>query len=197
MTQKNKRTLNAEELEKLYDVAENDRDYILMKVTAKHGLRNSEAISLQPKHIQIKHKFIDIRESKKGKDRLIPIPDNFIGELEVYLNHFDDGDYLFPSKRSDSHLTPRAFQKKVRKYSVEAGLYPDGVSQDQVGNLPYQDRIVPHTLRHTYATRLLKQGVPMAEVQKLLGHESIEVTVDVYHHMDLEQAREAINTVLI
>jgi integrase len=47
-----------------------------------------------------------------------------------------------------------------------------------------------HDARHTYATLMLKQGIPLKGVQTLLGHSSISVTADIYTHMDLDQERQ-------
>jgi integrase/recombinase XerD len=53
-------------------------------------------------------------------------------------------------------------------------------------------RFTPHELRHTYATDLLRRGVPVGVVQKLLGHASISTTIDTYSHLDIEDARRAL-----
>ena len=53
---------------------------------------------------------------------------------------------------------------------------------------------VPHQFRHSYATDLLRRGVPAEVVQKLLGHASISTTIDTYSHLDIEDARRALVT---
>ena len=53
-------------------------------------------------------------------------------------------------------------------------------------------RFTPHELRHTYATELLRRGVAVEVVQKLLGHASISTTIDTYSHLDIEDARRAL-----
>jgi integrase/recombinase XerD len=58
--------------------------------------------------------------------------------------------------------------------------------------MPYEERIVPHSLRHSYATRLLKKGIAMPKVSRLLGHASIQVTVDVYGHLKMKELKEAV-----
>lgn len=56
---------------------------------------------------------------------------------------------------------------------------------------------MPHSLRHSYATIRLNKGQKMPKVSKLLGHESIETTVDQYHHMKTDDLKEAANEVEI
>ncbi len=176
---------------------EDERIHMLFKTTAKLGLRNSEAVSLQRKHIDLENQVVEINDSKNGKDRKVGIPDDFLEELRIYTQQLSSQDWLFPSKRSDSHLTPRAFQKKVREHSLEAGLYPTGITEEDVKKLPYENRIMPHTLRHSYATIRLNNGQKMPKVSKLLGHNSIETTVNQYHHMKTNDLKEAANEVKI
>lgn len=56
---------------------------------------------------------------------------------------------------------------------------------------------MPHSLRHTYATRLLRAGEPMAKVSRLLGHESVKTTVDIYGHLNIEDLRQTAEKVTL
>ena len=140
-------------------------------------------------------------DGKGGKDRLIPIPSQFQNEFRYYFkekNLDSPEDFLFPSKRRNHHLSDRAFEMKMRYYAVQCGLYPDDTTYESVAeDIPYRERIVPHSLRHTYATRLLRAGEPMAKVSRLLGHESVQVTVDVYGHLNIEDLRDTVESVSV
>lgn len=93
---------------------------------------------------------------------------------------------------------PAAFEMIMRHYAVESDLYPEGITEDNVAmRIPYRERIVPHSLRHTYATRLLRAGESMAKVSQLLGHEDPEVTVSIYGHLNVEDLREAAEKVSV
>ena len=203
MAQRNKRTLEKQEQKKLIRTIQEEsiRDYMLIATALNHGLRNSETVKLQKKHVDLKQNVVEVRDGKGGKDRIVPIPSYFQDEFEYYFQEKDickESDYLFPSKRSKTHLTPRAFQIKMREYSIEAGLYPEGIQYEDVAyQIPYEERIVPHSLRHTYATRLLRAGEPMTKVSRLLGHESIQVTVDVYGHLNIDDLRNSVERVAI
>lgn len=197
MSQKNVRTLDRKELQKLWMNPEDERIHMLFKTTAKLGLRNSETVSLQKKNLDLENQTIEVNNSKNDKSRTVPIPKSFLEELQIYTQNLSPQDWLFPSKRSDSHLTPRAFQKKVRKHSLEAGLYPTGIMEEDIKEMPYEERIMPHSLRHSYATIRLNEGQEMSKVKRLLGHESIQTTVDQYHHMKTDDLKQTVNEVKI
>lgn len=201
MKQQNKRILTPEEEQKIYQISqeESHRDYMLISTALKLGLRNSEAVTLQRKNISLQDNTAHIINSKNDKDRLVPIPENLQNEIAYYFQKKEieaEEDYLFPSKRRNKHLSPRAFEMKMRKHAVNSNLYPENITVENVAyNIPYKERIVPHTLRHTYATRLLRKGEPMAKVSRLLGHEKVNVTVEIYGHLNVEDLRNTAQTV--
>ena len=75
---------------------------------------------------------------------------------------------------SDSRLTPRSIERLVKKYAVLAGI---------------PIFTTPHTLRHSYATDLLNQGVDLRSIQELLGHQNI-VTTQIYTHVTNKRLRD-------
>lgn len=99
--------------------------------------------------------------TKQAKDKLIH-----------YLKlRTDDGDYLFVSLSGNSlgnKLSRNAIEELVKKYAVAAGI---------------KKKVSPHTLRHSFATTLLKKGADLRAVQTLLGHASI-TTTQIYTHVD-------------
>ncbi|MFB6216313.1 MAG: tyrosine-type recombinase/integrase [Candidatus Aenigmatarchaeota archaeon] len=203
MRQKNQRILSDDEIDALLEAAKPeeeevqelekpDRDYFLIKTTLLHGLRNSEARNLRRKHIDMDNRVVEVVDSKGGKDRKVPLPSKFAGEIKPYLRFLDEDELLFPSRKTGGKLTQRGFEWLVSRHALEAGLYPEGVEQGELDEIPYRERVMPHTLRHTYATRLLRNGEPMQKVSKALGHEDIEVTVNVYSHLNVEDVREGV-----
>lgn len=166
MKQRSQRILSTEEINDLLQASQPtekeakemkhpDRDYILLKITVLHGLRNSEARTLKQKHIDLENNQIYIIDSKNGKDRNIPIHPQIKTELRTYTQAFDREDYLFPSMVSSSCLSERGFQYLVTKYAFQSGLYPENVEKGELDEIPYRERVMPHTLRHTYCTQLL------------------------------------------
>lgn len=191
------RILSENEAQDLLKEINTRRDKLLVKIALNHGLRNSEAISLKKKDFDLENQTIWIEEGKRGKDRQLPIHPSVSDEIKNYLEKFEREDYLFPSPVIDSHLSTRYFQKMIRRNAVDSGLYHDNVCRpvDVTLNIPYKDRVTPHTLRHTFSVRLLRNDTPVQGVSKLLGHESVEITIDSYDFLDIEEGRKHMSQV--
>ena len=188
------RILSETEARKLIDNISFEERQLLAEITLNHGLRNSEAISLKRKDFDLENQSLWVIEGKRGKDREVPIHPDMMTKLEEYLEGMKSGDYLFPSPVIESHISSRFFQKMVRRASVKAGLYENSEyniekPKDITRQVPYHDRITPHTLRHTFSVRLLRNDTPVQEVSKLLGHESVEITINSYDFLDIETGR--------
>ena len=111
------------------------------------GLRISEVVSLKPEHIDFEGKRIFIKNSKWGKDRVVPLPKSF---PKSYLSHI-------PIKCGCRALQI-AFTSKIKRSSINKT------------NLSF------HSLRHSFAVRSMERGIPLNHIQVLLGHESIKTT---------------------
>ena len=119
---------------------------------------------------------------KGGKQRLVPISERAIHELELW---FDDRrqmeikpgeeDYVFLNRRGH-HLTRTMILIMVKRQAEAAGI---------------KKTISPHTLRHSFATALLKGGADLRIIQELLGHADLGTT-EIYTHMDDESLRQEI-----
>ena len=199
--QKKIRILSEQEAQKLIENIPFPEYQLLAKLTLNHGLRNSEAISLKRKDFNLDNQSFWVIEGKRGKDRELPIHSDIKGELEEHLNEMETHEYLFPSPVTDSHISSRFFQLIIRRASVKAGLYDDNEDydvnkpEDVTYEVPYHDRVTPHTLRHTFSIRLLRNNTPIQEVSKLLGHDSVEITIESYDFLDIETGRTHMNEV--
>jgi len=118
------------------------------------GMRLSEVTSLRPENVSIKQKRILILAGKGDKDRIVPLPKGF---KEYHLK-------LLPLKCGD-----RALQGAFKRAAEKSRLL------ERKPNLHF------HSLRHGFATNLLNNGVPLNQVQVLLGHSNISTT-SVYTH---------------
>lgn len=153
-----------------------DRDKALIALLLYAGLRVGEAVMVRADDIEIgdrKGKVI-VRAGKGQKRREIPLSADARGMIKPLLSK--SSGWLFGG--SAGHLTPRAAQQIVKKYVYLAMLDIKAIS--------------PHTLRHTFATRLLRSGVDIVIVAALLGHSRLDTTARYtqpgWH--DLEQAVE-------
>ena len=188
--------LEPKELERLLNSPDgNDLDALrnkaLLTTLFSTGMRVSELCSLDRDKIDIKRGEVTVR-GKGGKLRLVFLSDDAKESLDKYLNKRTDVDEcLFAriprskvearaqsdnkSSLSTLRLTPRSIQRIVEKYSIKAGVIGKNVSC--------------HTLRHSYATDLLRNGADIRSVQAMLGHASV-TTTQIYTHVTDKQLRE-------
>mgnify|MGYP001614034258 FL=1 len=172
--------LEADELKRFLLAPEKDptivgtRDKAILELLFSTGLRVSELANLRIDAINLKLDEFTVL-GKGSKHRVVFLSENARKAIKAYIERRRDvSPFLFV--RHDrarkftpgAHpLTPRSIQRIVDRYSREAGI---------------TKRVTPHTLRHTYATDLLRNGADIRSVQSLLGHESI-TTTQVYTHI--------------
>lgn len=183
--------LEADELERLLKSPEGDnldalRDKAVLGTLFSTGMRVSELCSLDRDKIDTTRGELSIR-GKGSKIRVVFLSDEAKEDINKYLNKRSDVDEaLFIRiprskasggfvKDSNLRLTPRSIQRIVEKYATKAGIVGKNVS--------------PHTLRHSYATDLLRNGADIRSVQSMLGHSSV-TTTQIYTHVTDKQLRE-------
>ncbi len=172
--------LEADELKRFLLAPEKDptivgvRDKAILELLFSTGLRVSELANLLIEGINLKLEEFTVL-GKGSKHRVVYLSDAARRAIKAYLERRRDvSPFLFVRHDrarkftpSAHPLTPRSIQRIVDRYSREAGI---------------TKRVTPHTLRHTYATDLLRNGADIRSVQSLLGHESI-TTTQVYTHI--------------
>lgn len=136
------------------------------------GLRVSEAVKLTARDIDSARMVLTIRQAKGRKDRYVMLSEQLLGILRNYWKHAHLQHLLFPGQNQSRPITTRAVQRACR-LAVEAA--------------ELDKAITVHTLRHSFATHLLEQGVDIHVIQDLLGHSNIASTT--------RYARVAINTI--
>ncbi len=153
--------LSREESSRLIGAVKNIKHRILLELMYGCGLRVPEALNLKRQDLDFKGRIIHIRNSKGGKDRLVPIPVKLSNKLSFYLRLRDDENpYVLPSRRG-GRLCIKSAQEIVKAAARKAGI---------------RKSISLHTLRHSFATHLLEQGVRIRIIQRLLGHKDIKTT---------------------
>ena len=167
------RYLTKSEEEKLFNAIDELYPHIkpIIICALQTGMRKSEIFNLQWANINYDYNYIELLETKSGKARKIPISDKlnkvFSKQSKNYNYVFTNLDTGLPYK--DIHKSFNAVLKKAN-----------------IKNFRF------HDLRHTVATRLVEQGVPLPVVQEILGHSKIETTMR-YAHAIPEQKINAIN----
>ncbi len=155
------------------------RDRALLETMYACGLRASEAIGLELSELDLQDGIL--RACGKGsKERIVPIGSKAIEALAVYLEHgrpplvgIRPERRVFVNLRG-SGLSRQGLYKIVRRHARSAGL---------------EERMSPHTLRHTFATHLLSGGCDLRSLQEMLGHADIGTT-QIYTHLSTERLRD-------
>jgi site-specific recombinase XerD len=158
--------LSQTELLRLLQKTSNLKHRTIIIILYSCGLRISELLNLNVSDIDFNRRQIHLKQSKGRKDRYVGLAEISIPILLNYLNTYEPEKYFITSgnDRPYSASSVRAFLKRNCK---KAGI---------------TKRVTPHTLRHSYATHLLEQGVDIRYIQTLLGHSRPETTM-IYTHV--------------
>ena len=157
------------------------RDRAMLELLYATGMRVTELVSLDTSHLILDPRSPYVRCMGKGaKERAIPIHDQAVEAVVDYLEEGRpllvrnrDEPALFVNRRGE-RLTRQCFWLILKGYAKSANLSPD---------------ITPHTLRHSFATHMLRGGMPLRNVQEMLGHANISTT-QVYTHLTSDHVRE-------
>ncbi len=156
------------------------RDKAILETLFSTGLRVSELAGLTRDGVNLKEEEFTVR-GKGDKPRVVFLSNAARYSIKEYLSKRMDPDpHLFVSHdragkgRDSEGLTARSVQRLVEHYAKAAGITKN---------------ITPHTMRHTFATDLLRNGADIRSVQTLLGHSSI-TTTQIYTHITDERLRE-------
>ncbi len=177
--------LSLEEQEAALAATKNKKYRLVMLVMLDCGLRRGEVINIQISHIDFQKSMLHVKSLKKRGDkeiwRSVPIPTRTLDTLAQYIYDLKDRNpetFLFPagrgSKTGKGGMNPRQIEKKIRK--ITRGLFS------------------PHSFRHSYATRLVNEGVSLLTVSRLLGHSQVSTT-EIYAHIPEIQLREAVHRI--
>ncbi len=176
-------TPEVDKLEKGIDLTtkEGQRNKAIIEVLFSCGLRVSELVNLKLSQLFLDEGFVQVI-GKGSKERLVPISRRAIKELNLWFydrKQLDiktgEEDYVFLNRRG-SHLTRTMILIMIKKQAEKAGI---------------KKTISPHTMRHSFATALLKGGADLRAIQAMLGHEDIGTT-EIYTHIDITTLRQEI-----
>lgn len=163
-----------EELELIRRACKTARDRAIIEVLYSTGCRVSELVNIKIEDVDFKRNEVKIIRGKGGKDRLV-----YLTEIaEMYLNKYmstreDTSEYLFVSQRKPhGQLSIDAVERIAKRIEKETGV----------------KKVHPHRFRRTLATNLINRGMPVQEVQQILGHESLETTM-VYCNVAAENVK--------
>ena len=158
--------LSKEEVIDLLRATQNLKHRAIFALLYSSGLRVGEAVNLKQKDIDIDRRQIAIRAAKGRKDRIVIMAESLIPLLLNYLGTYRPKTYFVESPQGGSYQTS----------SIRAALN----HACKLANI--KKRVTPHTLRHSYATHMLENGIDLRHIQSLLGHSKPETTM-IYTHV--------------
>lgn len=165
--------LTQEEINKFYEEvwnSENPSHMVMIKLLLYTGIRNAELVNLKITDVDLKSLRIRIDSGKGDKDRYVPLPTGFRGELTQYIasQKKNKNVYLFETNRK-TKMTTRWLREILKRYAIKAGI---------------KKRIYPHLFRHQLLTFLTQKGLVDAKIQLISGH-SDRQSLSIYQDLSL------------
>jgi site-specific recombinase XerD len=155
------------------------RNLCMLRLMLEAGLRAGEVVALRPDHLDMQTCRLIVREGKGAKDRTLWIGDDLRDLIGEWLQRRPESEWLFPA-RNEKQVQTRYLRAMVTRLARKAGIAE-------------AEKVSPHTLRHTFATDLLRETKNLRLVQKALGHASISTT-QIYTHIVDEELEEAMRS---
>ena len=162
---------------------EGHRNKAIIEILYSCGLRVSELVNLRLSNLHFKEGFI-IVTGKGSKQRLIPIGEKAIHEINYYKEHYRN--HLDIKKEFVDILFLNRYGRQLTRVMIFT------IVKTLAGKAELKKNISPHTFRHSFATHLVEGGADLRAVQEMLGHESI-ITTEIYTHIDREYLRQVVN----
>ncbi len=180
-------TLSEDEINQLISAidlsrAQGERNRTIIETMYSCGLRVSEAVTLRISDLFFEEGFIRIL-GKGNKERFVPIHQQAQKYILFYIK--DIRSHIDVDKKFEDTLFLNRRGKGLSRQMIFMIL------KDLAVKIDLNKKISPHTLRHSFATHLLKRGADLRAIQQMLGHESI-TTTEVYVHLDNSYLKEVV-----
>jgi len=159
--------LNSRELKELFSAPTLLKQRVVLTLIYSAGLRGQEVINLKISDVDFERKTIHIRQSKFKKDRIMPLAESMAIGLKKYLKAENPHIWLFNGKEADGKYSVRGLSWGMRENLKKTSI---------------TKQVSLHSLRHSYATHLLEQGINIVTLKELLGHADITTTM-IYLHV--------------
>jgi integrase/recombinase XerD len=157
------------------------RNKTIIEVLYGTGIRVSELVNLKLSNIFFRESILKVN-GKGDKERFVPLGKIASTEIKTYINIRDR--MKIDSKNTDILFINRYGRKLTRSMIFK-------IITDASKSIGLEKKISPHTLRHSFATHLLKNGADLRTIQLILGHESI-TTTEIYTHLDTFHLEEVL-----
>jgi integrase/recombinase XerD len=177
--------LDQEEIKQLYKATETAQERAILSLAYGCGLRVGELVNCNIEDIRIREKILIVPKGKGNKRRVVPMSSGVAKDLADY--YYNERENL--TKGRDYKPTESAFMLHSRGGRMQKGTYNKHLKIliDRTGNETIKEKQISiHNLRHSIATHLLEQGIPVEQVRMFLGHSQLETT-QIYTHISRKQ----------
>ena len=168
--------LSQEEVLSIISATQNIKHRAIIAIIYSCGLRISELINLKLTDFNVERKQLIVRNGKGRKDRYVSLADSFIPLLTNYYYSYKPENY-FVEGLNKGKYSAESVRQFLKKSCFKANI---------------KKTVTPHTLRHSYATHLLENGVDIRYIQSLLGHSRPETTM-IYTHVKRKDLMDIMN----
>lgn len=183
--------LSREEVHRALGCLRTFRNFVCLSTIYSCGLRLREGVELDVRDVDSERMMVHVRQGKGFKDRYVPLPERTLTLLRQYWASHRHPRWFFPGQtprgvplaEASRPLNPSTVRKALQAACEASGI---------------QKHVTVHTLRHSYATHLLEEGVNLRQIQSYLGHKSLSTT-SIYTHLTRDgevRAAETINRVM-
>ncbi len=163
--------LSKSECVALFESVPRMKERFMLKLMYSAGLRLSELVNLKISDIHWDRKLIHIRQSKGRKDRYVALSEHILPLIKTYFDEYNPLVFVFngiPGRALSNSCVGQIMRRAVKR----SGIIKQGVCL--------------HTLRHSFASHLLEDGIDLISIKEMLGHEKLYTTLQYLHVTNCE-----------
>jgi len=181
VTTKERTHLTKDEVDALLQAVDHPIVHYVVVMMLNTGIRIRECVELSLKNVDLTEKVVRVIEGKGGKNRVVPMNEHLVLEMQDYLtNHRPStGSFNFFATEQSGRISAQYVNVVLKEAVKKAGI---------------EKKVSSHILRHSFASHLVNANVHVATISKLLGHADVRTT-SVYMHSTNQQMNDAVNKI--
>jgi|GEM_PF-250038 len=179
----NRIIFSQEQIKELYQATETEQEKAILNIAYGCGLRVNEVSQLNKEDLRLTENLVIVQKGKNSKRRLVPVNDTISNELRAFLELQEEQKSKAVFYNSKGGRMQEWTLNKLLKKIIKRTDFGKEFTQEEL------NKIGIHSLRHSIATHLLENGMPLEQVQLFLGHSHIEST-EIYTHINQNQINE-------
>ncbi len=176
-----KTVLNQAEITQLYEATQTAQERAILSLAYGCGIRVGEMVKCNIEDVRLREKLLVVNKGKGNKRRLVPMTASVVKDLSEYYHQ----ERAVLALEGNHNNNERAFILNMRGRRMQKGTYNKHlkiiITRTEIESIKSKN-ITIHNLRHSIATHLVEQGMPIEQVRQFLGHSQLETT-QVYTHI--------------